>query len=125
MRRAGPLCKAGLVGGSAAIFMHTALAADTRQKTRTHSRHAAGTAVAATTPPAPPAENLVVHGQRRFTAAPMPNQDIHDPADALRDPATGAPIGKFGRAYLDADPAPPVNPELNGDQSPVQVGIRR
>nr|WP_321983522.1 hypothetical protein [uncultured Lichenicoccus sp.] len=80
--------------------------------------------VAAATP-APPAENLVVHGARRYETAPMPNQAIHDPADVMRDPATGAPIGRFGHAYMDANPVPPVNPALQGDQSPVAVGVQR
>jgi hypothetical protein len=72
-----------------------------------------------------PAENLVVHGQRRFIPAPVPNQRIHDPADVLRDPSTGTPMGKFGGSYIDANPVPPINPGLQGDQSPVQVGVQR
>jgi hypothetical protein len=75
--------------------------------------------------PAPAAENLVVHGQKRFIPAPTPNQEIHDPADALRDPSTGAPIGRFGGAYMDADPVPPINPGLRGDQDQTPVGIPR
>lgn len=58
-------------------------------------------------------------------AAPVPNQQIHDPADVLRDPSTGAPMGKFGGSYIDANPVPPINPGLKGDQSPVQVGVQR
>lgn len=81
-------------------------------------------AASAAAPP-PPAENLVVHGQKRFMAAPVPNQQIHDPADVLRDPSTGAPMGKFGGSYIDANPVPPINPGLKGDQSPVQVGVQR
>ena len=76
-------------------------------------------------PPPPPAENLVVHGQRRFSAAPMPDQAIHDPADALRDPATGAPLGKFGGAYIDASPVPPINPALDNNRSPITAGVQR
>jgi hypothetical protein len=89
-----------------------------------NARHARAAAHAASVP-APAPENLVVHGQRRFMPAPVPNQEIHDPADSLRDPGTGAPIGQFGRAYMDANPVPPVNPGLKGDQSPVMVGIQR
>ncbi len=72
---------------------------------------------------APAESNLVVRG-RRFRPAPMPNQEIHDPAEAVRDPSTGAAIGRFGGAYIDANPVPPVNPGLAGAQSPVEVGIR-
>lgn len=105
----------------------------THTHTRTHAHaHARGARqprapahVPSASGPAPPTENLVVHGQRRFTAAPVPNQEIHDPADALRDPNTGAPIGRFGRAFMDANPVPPVNPGLKGDESPVMVGIQR
>ena len=89
------------------------------------ARHPKAPATAAATPPPPPAENLVVHGARRYQSAPMPNQAIHDPAEAMRDPATGAPIGRFGHAYMDANPVPPVNPALQGDQSPVSVGVQR
>ncbi len=67
----------------------------------------------------------MVHGARRYESAPMPNQAIHDPADVMRDPATGAPIGRFGHAYMDANPVPPVNPALQGDQGPVSVGVQR
>ncbi len=73
----------------------------------------------------PPAENLVVHGQKRFMPAPVPNPRIHDPADVLRDPSTGAPMGRFGGAYIDANPVPPVNPGLTGDQSPIAAGVQR
>ncbi len=86
---------------------------------------AAGSDGRAATPAPPPTENLTVHGQKRFTPAPVPNQRIHDPADVLRDPSTGTPMGKFGGSYIDANPVPPVNPGLQGGQSPVQVGVQR
>ncbi len=110
---AGLLAGLGLTAGDAAASDHK-------------HRHPARPARAnAPTAPAPPAENLVVHGEKRFSAAPMPNQAIHDPADTLRDAATGAPIGRFGHAYLDANPVPPVNPGLQGDQSPIAAGVQR
>lgn len=89
---------------------------------------AGGVQAAAPSAPAPapaPAENLVVHGQKRFSPAPMPNQEIHDPADQLRDPNTGTSMNRFGRAYIDANPVPPINPGLKGDQSPIAVGVQR
>jgi len=71
-------------------------------------------------------ENLVVHGQKRFQAAPVPNQAIHDPAEAMRDPATGTAIGQFGGAYNAANPVPPINPGLRGsDQDPIVTGVQR
>lgn len=82
-------------------------------------------AAAPSPPAAAPAENLVVHGQKRFSPAPMPNQEIHDPADQLRDPNTGTSMTRFGRAYIDANPVPPINPGLKGDQSPIAVGVQR
>ncbi|TLU72373.1 hypothetical protein [Lichenicoccus roseus] len=99
--------------------------AQTASTPRQQARHPKAPAAAAPATPAPPAENLVVHGARRYQSAPVPNQSIHDPAEALRDPATGAPIGRFGHAYMDANPVPPINPELNGNQSPVSVGVQR
>lgn len=99
---------------------------------RKHHHGKAGTkadpalvASAASAVPGAPAENLIVRGQKRFISAPMPNQQIHDPADVLRDPSTGAPMGKFGGAYNDANPVPQVNPQLRGDQSPINAGVQR
>ena len=121
------LLRTGLLAAPMCLTASDAgIAADQATRLHAHPAHHAKPPAAApvTTPPAP-AENLVVHGQKRYSAAPMPNPEIHDPADALRDPATGAAIGKFGHAYMDANPVPPINPELNGDQSPIAVGVQR
>ena len=120
MSRPRPLLAVGLLAGLGLAAACPAASAD--DKHRHPTRPARANARAA---PVPPAENLVVHGQKRFSPAPMPNQTIHDPADTLRDANTGAPIGRFGRAYLDANPAPPVNPGLQGDQSPIAAGVQR
>ena len=85
----------------------------------------AAAAAPATAPAAPLAENFTVHGQKRFSAAPVPNVQIHDPGDELRDPSTGAPMRRFGGAYIDANPVPPVNPGLQGDRSPIAAGVQR
>ena len=112
----------GLLAGLAwAIASGGGYAAPSRDRPRAvTTRH-----VKAPAAPVPAAENLVVHGQKRFSPAPMPNQEIHDPADQLQDPSTGAPMGRFGRAYIDANPVPPINPELKGDQSPIAAGVQR
>ncbi len=115
-----PLLAAGLLAGLGLAAGGAAASGDDRH--RHPSRPARASTRAA---PVPPTENLVVHGQKRFSPAPMPNQAIHDPADTLRDANTGAPIGQFGRAYLDANPVPPVNPGLQGDQSPIAAGVQR
>ena len=126
MSQALHLGGAGLLASLAwAAASSAGYAADTPQRPHVPARHhvkAAGQPPAA---PAPAAENLIVHGQKRFSAAPMPNQEIHDPADQLQDPSTGASMGRFGRAYIDANPVPPVNPGLQGDQSPIAVGVQR
>ena len=119
VRRLGRIGLAGLVGLVWGITGGGAARGDDPP------RHSTPHHVKAPAAPAPAAENLVVHGQRRFSPAPMPNQEIHDPADQLLDPNTGASIGKFGRAYIDANPVPPINPELKGDQSPIAAGIQR
>ena len=100
-------------------------AADSPRRPHLPARHHVKAADQPPAAPAPAAENLIVHGQKRFSAAPVPNQEIHDPADQLQDPSTGAPMGRFGRAYIDANPVPPVNPGLQGDQSPIVVGVQR
>ena len=88
-----------------------------------HKPHGHAKPLPAAPPVATPEENLIVRG-RRFRAAPVPNQAIHDPAEALRDPATGAPLGRFGGAYIDASPLPPLIAGPMGDQSPLDVGAR-
>ncbi len=114
--RPNPLLAAGLLAGLGLAAGGAAAWGEQKHRHTTRPARAA---------PVPPAENLVVHGQKRFSPAPMPDQAIHDPADALRDPSTGTPIGRFGRAYLDANPVPPVNPAQQGDQSPIAVGVQR
>ncbi len=113
-----PLLAAGLLAGLGLAAGGATASANAKHRHPTRPARAPAT-------PVPPAENLVVHGQKRFSPAPMPDQAIHDPADALRDPSTGAPIGRFGRAYIDANPVPPVNPALQGDQSPIAAGVQR
>ncbi len=120
MSRPNPLLAAGLLAGLGLAAGGSVACGEAKPPPPT--RHAPANARAA---PVPPTENLVVHGQRRFSPAPMPDQAIHDPAEALRDPSTGAPIGRFGRAYIDANPVPPINPALQGDQSPIAVGVQR
>ena len=75
--------------------------------------------------PPPTTENLVVHGQKRFLPAPMPNPEIHDPAAALRDPNTGAAIGRFGGAYNDSSPLAHFNTGPVAGQNPIQAGVPR
>ncbi len=126
MRPTLRLCHVGLLAGFAwAATSGAGNAADSRHRQRAAAAHHAKAPTRQPAATAPAAENLVVHGQKRFSPAPMPNQEIHDPADQLRDPNTGAPIGRFGPAYIDANPAPPVNPGLKGDQSPIAAGVQR
>lgn len=125
MSRASRLRDVGLLASLAwAITSDGGHAADRRHRPHA-AAHQVKTADRPPATPAPAAENLVVHGQKRFSPAPVPNQEIHDPGDQLRDPNTGAPIGRFGPAYIDANPVPPINPGLRGDQSPVAVGVQR
>ncbi|WP_428391356.1 hypothetical protein [Lichenicoccus sp.] len=86
-----------------------------------HPHHHAGRP----TPPPPTTENLVVHGQKRFLPAPVPNPEIHDPAAALRDSNTGAAIGRFGGAYNDANPLLHFNTGPASGQNPIQAGVPR
>ncbi len=123
MSRPRPLLAAGLLAGLGLAAGGVAASADDEHRHPTRPPRA--NARAHRSAPVPPAENLVVHGQKRFSPAPMPDQAIHDPADTQRDANTGAPIGRFGRAYLDANPVPPVNPGLQGDQSPIAAGVQR
>jgi hypothetical protein len=115
------LLTAGLAAGLGwAAVGNSSKAADGRPRL-----HAHGARQARAPAQVPPTENLVVHGKRRFSTAPVPDQEIHDPADAFRDPNTGVPLGRFGRAFTDANPVPPVNPGLKTDESPVMVGLQR
>lgn len=123
MRPTARLCQVGLLAGLA--WPAASDAADSRHRPRAVAAHQAKAPARQPAATAPAAENLVVHGQKRFSPAPMPNQEIHDPADQLRDPNTGASIGRFGHAYIDANPVPPINPELKGDQSPIAAGVQR
>ena len=78
--------------------------AQTASTPRQQARHPKAPAAAAPATPAPPAENLVVHGARRYQSAPVPNQSIHDPAEAAARPR-----------HRSADR--PLRPRLHGRQS--------
>ena len=125
MRPTLRLYRIGLAGFAWAVTGAAGDAADSRHRPRAATAHHAKAPARQPAATSPAAENLVVHGQKRFSPAPMPNQEIHDPADELRDPSTGAPMSRFGRAYIDTNPVPPINPGLKGDQSPIAAGVQR